>query len=66
MNLNSLMTSNYSADIIKQFSQQFLKIRKSQFEIASWDDEIDDRIWSSELEFTKSASFKHLAIRIKN
>ena len=59
MNLNSLLSSNNSADIIKQFSQQFLPLEKSQSEIVQWDDEIDDKIWSSELGLTKSASFKY-------
>ena len=58
MNLNSLLSSHSSAEIIKQFSQQFIPLEKSQSEIVQWDDEIDDKISSCELGLTKSASFK--------
>ena len=58
VNLNSLLSSHSSAEIIKQFSQQFIPLEKSQSEIVQWDDEIDDNFWPSELGLTKSASYK--------
>ena len=33
MNLNSLLSSNSSAEMIKQFSQQFIPLEKSQSEV---------------------------------
>lgn len=66
MNLNSLLSSHSSADIIKQFSQQFIPLEKSQSEIVQWDDEMEEKIWSSDFGLSKSSSFKLLNKKDQN
>jgi len=58
MNLNSLLSSHNSSDILKQFSQQFMTLEKSRSVAIGKDEDEDNKFDPSELALTKSNSTK--------
>lgn len=59
VNLNSLLSSNSSQDILKIFSQQFMPLEKSHSENIMKEEMDDDNMTPSEIALTKSMSAKH-------
>ena len=58
MNLNNLLPSHNSKEILQQFSQQMLTLEKSRSENGPADEEDDEKLVGNELALTKSMSNK--------
>lgn len=66
VNLNSLLSSGNSNDILKMFSEQYLPLEKSHSDDTIKEDILEDNMTPSELILSKSKSFKNTSKKDQN